>query len=414
MDGLGQSIYSTFDEDKIVYSSVTLGRRISGADICWAVKMDEEGFSSWEDRGRDSSETVFPPEWHREILKRLEKAGGTILYNRYPSSPFPAFAGKGSPVPGSLIASILRIRKRTFGILYASTSRQFGFMNESKGLVETFARQVAAAIDNARLMETELERERYREELAIARSIHESLLPGELPEIESMDIAGISVPSMQVGGDYYDVFSIPGGYYGIAIADVAGKGTAAALLMAALQSALHAIAPGMSNKAGDTVKKLNSIMSRRMPDDKFITFFYGVLDPADGTLSYCCAGHDPPILARSDGIVSSLSEGGLVLGVKGDAVYRTTTMKLNPDDRLLLYTDGITESMEKETGEEFGLRRLADFLAAQDSFQSQSILTNLLDRLESFRGEVAAFDDMTLLMITCTGFKKADGKQVQP
>ncbi len=403
MDGLGQSIYSTFDEGKIVHSSVALGRRISGADRCWAVKLDQNGFGFWKAMRRDSSEAAFPYEWHREILNRLEKAGGTVLYNRYPNTPLTAFAGKDSPVPGSLIASTLKIRKRTFGILYASTNRQFGFMNESQGLVETFARQVAAAIDNARLMETELERERYREELAIARSIQESLLPGELPEIENIDIAGISVPSMQVGGDYYDVFPIPGGFYGIAIADVAGKGTAAALLMAALQSALHAIAPGMSNKAGDTVQRLNSIMSRRMPDDKFITFFYGVLDPANRTLSYCCAGHDPPILAGSHGMVSSLSEGGLVLGVNGDAEYRTTTMNLNPDDRLLLYTDGITESMDKETGEEFGLDRLTDFLTGHDSLQSQSILENLLDRLESYRGEVAAFDDMTLLMITCTG-----------
>ncbi|MCD4700242.1 MAG: SpoIIE family protein phosphatase [Candidatus Aegiribacteria sp.] len=407
MDGLGQSIYSTFDEDKIVHASVTLGRRFSGADRCWAVQLDKKDFSFWEATGRDSSEAAFPDQWHREVLKRLEKAGGTILYNRYPNSPLAALAGKDSPVPGSLIASKLMIRKRTFGIIFASTNRQFGFMNESKGLIETFARQVAAAIDNARLMETELERERYREELSIARSIQESLLPGDLPEIENVDIAAISVPSMQVGGDYYDVFPIPGGFYGIAIADVAGKGTAAALLMAALQSALHAIAPGMSNIAGDTVQRLNDIMSRRMPDDKFITFFYGVLDPADRTLSYCCAGHDPPILVGSDGIISRLSEGGLVLGVKGDAEYRTTTIRLNTDDRLLLYTDGITESMDKETGEEFGTGRLEAFLAVQQSLQSRFILENLLDRLSSFRGEVAAFDDMTLLMITCTEYTEA-------
>jgi len=304
------------------------------------------------------------------------------------------------------MASTLKIRKQVFGTIYASTNHQFGFMNESKGLIETFARQVAAAIDNARLMDTELERQRYLEELAIARYIQESLLPGELPVIENIDIAGISVPSMQVGGDYYDVFELPDGLYGIAIADVAGKGTSAALLMAALQSALHAIAPGMKNKAGDTVKRLNNVMSRRMPDDKFITFFYGVLDPVERTFSYCCAGHDPPILAGKDGIVSTLSEGGLVLGVVDDADYRTTTMKLNSDERLLLYTDGITESMHKETGEEFGQNRLTDFLIGQESYQSRSVLDNLLSRLESYRGETAAMDDMTLVMITCSNCKK--------
>ncbi len=402
MDGLGQSIYSTFDENKIIHSSITLGRRFSGADRCWAVKLEDGHASMWESTGRDSFENEYSSEWHREMQRRLDKAGGTVLYNRYPKSPLASLAGKKSPMPGSLIASTLRIRKQTFGILYASTNRQFGFMNESKGLLETFARQVAAAIDNARLMKTELERQRYLEELAIARSIQESLLPGELPKIENLDIAGISVPSLQVGGDYFDVFPMPDGMFGIAIADVAGKGTAAALLMAGLQSALYAIAPGKN--AGDAVQSLNCIMRRRMPDDKFITFFYGILDPGKRTLSYCCAGHDPPILAGNDGLVSRLSEGGLVLGVTDDAVYRTTTMKLNPDDRLLLYTDGITESMHKDTGEEYGAERLTDFIAGHESFQSRSILEDLLDNLERYRGEVAADDDMTLLMITCEGF----------
>ena len=254
------------------------------------------------------------------------------------------------------------------------------------------------------IIEQTLARDEIWGEMQLAKKIQTVLLP-EAPLLSGFEIAVHMEPADDVGGDYYDVFPIPGGLYGIAIADVAGKGTAAALLMAALQSALHAITPGMSNKAGDTVQRLNTIMSRRMPDDKFITFFYGVLDPTDRTISYCCAGHDPPALLRSDGIVSSLSEGGLVLGVKGDALYRTTTMKMNADDRLLLYTDGITESMDKETGEEFGTGRLVDFLKEQDSLQSRNILENLLDRLEVFRGEVAALDDMTLLMITCTGYE---------
>jgi serine phosphatase RsbU (regulator of sigma subunit) len=401
MDGLGQSIYSTFDEDRIIHSSVTLGRRLSGADRCWAVKMESGKIELWESTGRNPSKAAFPEKWHREVLKRLKKAEGTILLNRYPGSTLTAFAGKDSPVPGSLIASMLTIRKRTYGILYACTNRQFGFMSETRGLLETYSRQVAASIDNARLMKTELERQRYREELAIARSIQESLLPGKLPEISNIDLAGISVPSLQVGGDYFDVFPIPDGLFGIAIADVAGKGTAAALLMAGLQSALYAIAPGMEKNAGDTVKLLNSVISRRMPDDKFITFFYGVLDPQERTLSYCCAGHDPPILARTDGNTRHLSEGGLVLGVLEDTDYCTTTMQLNPDDRLLLYTDGITESMHKDTGEEFGSRRLMEFLTTHESFQSQPVLDGLIEKLEVYRGDVAAVDDMTLLMLTC-------------
>jgi serine phosphatase RsbU (regulator of sigma subunit) len=403
LDGLGQSIYSTFDEEKIISSSTTLGRRLSGADTCWAVQLDDSTISHWKlPHHPRREELVFPDEWHSEVLQHLKESGGTLLLNRYPSSSLSRIAGKNSLSPGSLLAALLRVRKQTVGILYASTTRQFGFMNESRGLFETFARQIAAAIENARLMETELERQRYQEELAIARSIQEELLPGNLPSITGFDIAGISVQSQQVGGDYYDVIELPDNLCGIAIADVSGKGTAAALLMAALQSALHAVAPGMGGNAGGVVERLNRLMSGRMPDDKFVTFFYGVLDPMKGTLNYCCAGHDPPLLINADGTVEKLSEGGLVLGIMKDAEYMTATARLSDNKRLLLYTDGITESMSMDDEEEFGVTRLADFVAEHESSGSSVILEKLLDTLETYRNQVPANDDMTLLMISCS------------
>ncbi len=402
LDGLGQSIYSTFDEEKIVSSSTTLGRRLSGADTCWAVKFDDSTFSRWKTSYSRKEKFVFPDEWHSEVRNQIEESGGTLLLNRYPSSSLSRIAGKKSSSPGSLLAALLKVRKHTVGILYASTNHQFGFMNESRGLFETFARQIAAAIENARLMETELERQRYQEELAIARSIQEELLPGNLPSIPGFDIAGISVQSQQVGGDYYDVIELPDNLCGIAIADVSGKGTAAALLMAALQSALHAVAPGMGGNAGGVVERLNRLMSSRMPDDKFITFFYGVLDPVNGTLRYCCAGHDPPLLVNADGTVEKLAEGGLVLGIMEDAEYTTAITRLSDKNRLLLYTDGITESMSVDDEEELGVIRLTDVVAEHEFSRSSVILEKLLDTLETYRDQVPANDDMTLLMISCS------------
>lgn len=404
LDGLGQSIYSTFDEEKIVSASTTLGRRLSGADTCWAVQLDDSTFSHWKTPHSQKEKCFFPDEWHSEVRNQLEESGRTLLLNRYPSSSLSRIAGKDSPSPGSLLAALLKVRKQTVGILYASTNKQFGFMNESRGLFETFARQIAAAVENARLMETELERQRYQEELAIARSIQEELLPGNLPEMKGFDIAGISVQSQQVGGDYYDVIELPDNLCGIAIADVSGKGTAAALLMAALQSALHAVAPGMGANAGGVVERLNRLMSGRMPDDKFITFFYGVLDPMNGTFNYCCAGHDPPLLVHSDGTVEKLAEGGLVLGIMEDTEYMTATIRLSDNKRLLLYTDGITECMNVDDEEEFGVKRLADFVVEHESSRSSAILERLLDTLETYRDRVPANDDMTLLMISCSDY----------
>ncbi len=409
LDGLGQSIFSTFDEQRIMAASVILGRKIARADECWTVRFDGSGFPLWEEapveHGRHS--TDYSVEWYAEMLLRLQAENGTILINGYPGTDLADIAGPSAPAPGSLLASLLRVRKEIIGIIIATSDKRYAFLSESKGLFGTFARQVAAGIENTRLISAELEQERYREELLIARSIQEGLLPGELPIVESFDIAGLSVPSSQVGGDYYDLFRMPDGLCGFAIADVAGKGTAAALLMAALESALHAIAPGIGKDAGAVVSRLNNLMTQRMPDDKFITFFFGVLDPLERTISYCCAGHDPPLLLRLDGSTEHLDQGGLVLGIVDNAKYETGQVTLNRGDRLLLYTDGITETMDGEgEGTEFGVENLKRFLGRHSELSSRDLLNTLLVTLRDYRGDETPFDDMTLLLIGETSGRK--------
>ena len=403
MDGLGQSIYSTFDEDRIVEHSINLGRRFSGGDRCWAVRISGRQYSLWGNSENGFEMKRFPRTWHDEVLRRLKKAGGAVLYNRYPKSSLADFANSDSFVPGSLTASLIRIRKKTFGIFYAATDDQYGFMSETRGLLETFTRQVAAAVDNARLIEMELEKERYREELAIAGSIQQSLLPGELPHFQEVDVSGKSVPSREIGGDYYDVIPLSDGLYGIAIADVAGKGAAASLLMAALQSALQATAQIVSSDAGETVTSLNRVMSERMPEDKFITFFYGILDPVRSQLTYCCAGHDPPLVIRRSGRIERLEDGGLVLGIVPGAEYITAEVSFSPGDRLLLYTDGVTETMREGADEEFGTERLCGLLGKDSSLTSKELVDGILSELDRYRGSTEALDDITLLLASFTG-----------
>ncbi|MBD3277337.1 MAG: SpoIIE family protein phosphatase [Candidatus Aegiribacteria sp.] len=402
MDGLGQSIYSTFDENLIIEHSINLGRRFSGADRCWAVRLSGRQYSPWGDSGSESGEWSFPRTWHDEVIKRLKEYDGALLYNRYPRTSLVDFANSDSPLPGSLAASLIRIRKKTFGIFYAATDDQYGFMNETRDLLETFTRQVAAAVDNARLIEMELEKERYREELAIASSIQQSLLPGELPSIRGVDVYGKSVPTREIGGDYYDVIPLSDGLYGIAIADVAGKGAAASLLMAGLQSALQATALIVSRNTTETVTSLNRVMSERMPEDKFITFFYGILDPARSELTYCCAGHDPPLVIRRSGEIQRLEEGGLVLGVVPQAEYVAARVSFNPGDRLLLYTDGVTETMREGTEEEFGTEELCGLLRSDRSATSAETVDRILEELDRYRGSTEAMDDITLLLAAFT------------
>ncbi len=398
LEDLGRSAYETFDEDRIMTATVALGRKLTGADSCWAVRSGPEGFVPWKGSPEPGEVPDLGEDLHAEVLLRLA-GNDTLLLSRYPGSELRSRSLRDAPVPGSLLAAPLRVRERTLGLLFASTRDQFGFMSEVRRLFGAFARQSAAAVENSRLLEAELERERLREELAIARSIQSSLLPEELPAPPGFRMSGRSRPSLQVGGDYFDAFPLPEGRCALAVADVAGKGAAASLLMAALQSGLHAVAPGMGSDAAAVVSRMNSLMLERMPEGKFITLFYGVLDPAAGRLHYCAAGHDPPLLLGRTG-VRRLSEGGLVLGVMPDAPYDGGVAEMAEGDTLVLYTDGVTETMRAGSELcEYGVEALTASIAGCGKRSPEECIDRLFEELREFRGDGPVEDDMTVLVL---------------
>jgi sigma-B regulation protein RsbU (phosphoserine phosphatase) len=202
-----------------------------------------------------------------------------------------------------------------------------------------------------------------------------------------------------MGGDYYDVIPLGGGRTAVAIADVSGKGAPAAMLMAALQASLGTLLRE-DLAVDETVSRLNAALCGRMPDDTFITFFLGFIDTLKGTFQYCCAGHDPPLLCHGDREedIQVLDMGGLILGVMPDASYEMDTAVIRPGSRLLLYTDGITETMSPE-GEPFGVGRLRGFLARHCSDSAPGIIGSLTGLLENFREDGDQQDDVTALVV---------------
>ena len=188
-----------------------------------------------------------------------------------------------------------------------------------------------------------LARERYERELETAREIQLRLLPYTVPRVEGYQIAGISEPTRQVGGDYYDFLLLDDGRIGVAVGDVSGKGIPAALLMANLQASLKGQILHPSS-VSQTVGMVNQLLVNSTDVNMFATFFYGELDPRDGALVSTNAGHDPPILCRMDGSIERLRKGGLVLGVMEDIAYQEETVHLQRGDVLVIYTDGITEA----------------------------------------------------------------------
>lgn len=237
--------------------------------------------------------------------------------------------------------------------------------------------------------------EMQKQELARAREIQESLLPKTVPQLSGFEIAAAWRPAREVSGDYFDVFRLGEGRLGICIADVVGKGVSAALLMANVQAAVHAFA-GDNAPPPQVCDKLNRLLCENIAVGKFVTFFFGILDSQKRSFAYCNAGHLEPILVRA-GRAVALNSGGAVLGVFPSWHYEERTVEMERGDRLLLFTDGISEA-EGPGQEEFSETRIAEVAKAERHRHASDLNHLLLDRVDAFCGGHFR-DDATLLVI---------------
>jgi sigma-B regulation protein RsbU (phosphoserine phosphatase) len=239
-------------------------------------------------------------------------------------------------------------------------------------------------------------------ELDTARTIQEKLLPHEMPRFHGFEIAGTSIPSKQVGGDYFDFLDLGEGQLGIAIADVSGKGIPAALLMANLQASLHA-QTYETEKVADVTARINNLLVKSTDSNMFVTFFYGLLDRNRSTFTSTNAGQNHPLLLRSDLTMEFLAKGGLVLGFLPDQKYDQQTTTLQPGDVLVLYTDGITEARtpdKEEAGEKlFGEDRLVQVIEENAGHSAREIQAAILHAVSEHTKNTPQGDDITLVVI---------------
>ncbi|NOY78075.1 MAG: SpoIIE family protein phosphatase [Calditrichaeota bacterium] len=265
------------------------------------------------------------------------------------------------------------------------------------GFLETLANDAVSAIENAQMVEQMLEKQRMEEELKIARDIQKRLLPEYCPHYDRVEIAARNYSCTEVGGDYYDCLPLDASRLGIAIADVSGKSTPAALLMANLQASLRALASD-GKPVQSIVKKINDLIYQNTTSDKFITFFYGELLVRESSLTFTNAGHNPPILFHQDGSYQFLKEGGIILGMMPHVAYEESTVLLHPNDVLVLYTDGITEAQNQEE-EEFGEERLIQKIYENLLLPAEEISEKILEAVKTFSNGADQTDDMTLLVV---------------
>jgi serine phosphatase RsbU (regulator of sigma subunit) len=273
------------------------------------------------------------------------------------------------------------------------------FDETDKLLLDALARQVHASLENRHLHEQALEKQKMERDMAVAASIQKRILPATLPVIAGYDIAGVNIPSKSVGGDYFDCIALPDGRYAFVIADVAGKGVPAALLVSSFHAFLAAYleaAVPLQELAG----RLNHMIRRAATDDKFITAFFGILDPGTGAFHALNAGHNPIYILRAGTSVQEVVAGGLPLGMLDLPVtYPTEELILERGDRLLLYTDGIPEAAN-EHNEFFETRLpLKEWMGSRRPEKAETFIQELIQELKHFTGTAPQNDDITALYL---------------
>lgn len=379
---------------------VTLVFEAVPADRCLIMMRDEgsEDLRVAVARLRDRVGEVGEIRVSRNVLDEVVIRGKSVLTSDAQHDP--RFASGTVVLQGvrSVLAVPLGVSEKVVGIIYADSPIAEGrFTEDHLKVLTTLASVAAIRVENARLVEARLERERLERELALASEIQQRFQPTAPPHVNGYELQGISFPCYEIGGDYYDFIEREDGRLVIALGDVSGKGTAAALLMSSLHAAIHAQSASHDSLVA-TISAVNRYLADNIPANRFVTLFYAELDPESGALSFLNAGHNPPLIVHAAGTVEQLASGGLPLGIKRDAEYREGRTQLQLGDVLVIYSDGVTEAVSP-SGEEFGPTRLYEVVSRNVEASAAGIRDRIESSLTKFAQGTSAADDITLVIV---------------
>jgi serine phosphatase RsbU (regulator of sigma subunit) len=285
-----------------------------------------------------------------------------------------------------------------FGIIYAdSPTSEATFGEEHLNILTTLASVASIRVENARLLEERFERERMERELELATEIQQTFQPSAPPVMDDYEFQGISFSCYEIGGDYYDFIALHNENMLIALGDVSGKGTAAALLMSSLHASIHSQVTAKTSLL-DTVTSVNQYLVENTPTNRFVTLFIAELDPKSGILNYINAGHNPPIVGRADGRVEQLESGGFPLGLMPAAEYEVGNVHLDSGDSLVIYSDGVSEANNLNE-DEFGMERLTSVISKNIKASASGMRDKIESALSDFTQTAPANDDITLVIV---------------
>jgi serine phosphatase RsbU (regulator of sigma subunit) len=298
---------------------------------------------------------------------------------------------------GSMQETVATSLNNTVGVLYMDSRGTAADLSAgNREILQTLALEASTILENARLLEEERAKQRMEEELNIARTIQTGLLPSELPTAGWFRAVGSSIASREVGGDYFDVRRVSDDMYACVIVDVSGKGVSAALLAALLQGAFVFASEG-EVRIGDVMSRVNRFLIERARGEKYATVVYCTVNRG-GELRWANAGHPKPVLVRANGELQLLDSTGMPIGMLDVAAYEVKTVQLQPGDKLVLFSDGLSEAANAD-GEFFDKKALQEFLCAHAGIGCAELHAKLVEAVEDFSEASEQEDDITMLVL---------------
>lgn len=350
-------------------------------------------------RVRGSEAPIDEVRISRAIMTEVIENGKSVLTSDAQQDP--RYASQTILLQGirSVLAVPMSVDERhVFGIIYAdSPTYETTFKEEHLDILTTLASVASIRVENASLLDERINRERMERELELATEIQQRFQPAGPPIVEGYEFQGISFSCYEIGGDYYDFIERHDGKMLVALGDVSGKGTAAALLMSSLHAAIHGQVAAKT-PLDQTVTSINQYLAENTPANRFVTLFIAELDPLTGDLTFINAGHNPPLIGRADGTLEQLEAGGLPLGLMDFAEYEVGHSKLNSGDVLVVYSDGVSEA-NNLAEDEFGMDRLSEVIRTNVKRTASGIRDKVESALSDFTGTAAPNDDITLVIV---------------
>lgn len=382
-------------------------------DLVFQAIPAERGFLFLKENGeltckiaRGASEAALPTasqvQLSRSITNKVLSEGASVLTSDAMHDP--RFQAQHSVVLSqirSVMAVPLASGEEIFGMVYVDNPFNNRFKEEDLKVLTTIASVASIKIENDRLLDERLEKRRMEEELKVASEIQMRLQPFAPPKLDGWDMTGVSFPCREIGGDYYDfIHRKRDSHLIVAVGDVSGKGTGAALLMSSLHAAVRAQSQTRAS-ISEVMGEINGYIFENSPSNKFLTLFYGELDPQTGILTYSNGGHNAPMLVRASADIERLDKGGLPIGMMQGVAYQEASITFERGDVLVIYSDGITESIN-EREEEFDEDRLIEVVKNNLGRSASGIRDRIDEALSRFVGTTAPVDDMTLMIIKRT------------